>query len=165
MDYTANYQLPVWAETDRILMDDFNDMTETIDQALAGKVGTMEHIQTVTATRNASVLEIDLTDFDWSGWNILFFQFRCNGDSYSNTLQMHLSGAGIGNLAELTRRGNMLGILFPGRNAAGQVCAVGFPGGQLGISTSTFSQVEKMQISITTSHMDGRETLALYGIR
>ena len=34
MDYTANYQLPVWAETDRILMDDFNDLTETIDEAL-----------------------------------------------------------------------------------------------------------------------------------
>ena len=32
MDYTANYQLPVWAETDRILMDDFNDMTEKIEE-------------------------------------------------------------------------------------------------------------------------------------
>ena len=34
MDYTTNYQLPVWAETDRILMDDFNDLTEKIEEAL-----------------------------------------------------------------------------------------------------------------------------------
>ena len=34
MNYTTNYQLPVWAETDRILMDDFNDMTEKIGDAL-----------------------------------------------------------------------------------------------------------------------------------
>ena len=35
MDYTSKYQLPVWAETDRILRTDFNDMTEVIDQALS----------------------------------------------------------------------------------------------------------------------------------
>ena len=27
MNYTTNYHLPQWVETDRILMDDFNDMT------------------------------------------------------------------------------------------------------------------------------------------
>ena len=34
MNYTQNYQLPQWVETDRILMDDFNDMTSAIDAAL-----------------------------------------------------------------------------------------------------------------------------------
>ena len=34
MNYTANYQLPQWVETDRILMDDFNDSYEKIDAAL-----------------------------------------------------------------------------------------------------------------------------------
>ena len=34
MNYTANYQLPQWVDTDRILMDDFNDMTEAIDATL-----------------------------------------------------------------------------------------------------------------------------------
>ena len=37
MNYTTNYQLPVWAETDRILMEDFNDMTEALESALDGK--------------------------------------------------------------------------------------------------------------------------------
>ena len=35
MDYTTNYQLPVWAETDRILRTDFNDAYEKIDSALS----------------------------------------------------------------------------------------------------------------------------------
>ena len=35
MDYTANYQLPQWVETDRILRTDFNSMTSAIDAALA----------------------------------------------------------------------------------------------------------------------------------
>ena len=36
MNYTANYQLPQWVETDRILMEDFNDMASTLDAALGG---------------------------------------------------------------------------------------------------------------------------------
>ena len=36
MEYTTNYQLPTWAESDRVLMDDFNDMTEKLETALTG---------------------------------------------------------------------------------------------------------------------------------
>ena len=36
MNYTANYHLPQWVETDRILMEDFNDMASTLDAALDG---------------------------------------------------------------------------------------------------------------------------------
>ena len=34
MDYTANYQLPQWVDSDRILRTDFNSMTSAIDAAL-----------------------------------------------------------------------------------------------------------------------------------
>ena len=36
MEYTSNYQLPVWAETDRILRTDFNDAYQKLDSALDG---------------------------------------------------------------------------------------------------------------------------------
>ena len=36
MEYTSNYQLPVWAETDRILRTDFNDAFDTIETAMSG---------------------------------------------------------------------------------------------------------------------------------
>ena len=34
MYYTQHYQLPQWEKSDRILMDDFNDMTKRIDTGL-----------------------------------------------------------------------------------------------------------------------------------
>ena len=37
MNYTQHYQLPQWAETDRILMEDFNDSYGKLDAALGGK--------------------------------------------------------------------------------------------------------------------------------
>ena len=36
MEYTQNYHLPQWVETDRILMDDFNEAYSAIDAALDG---------------------------------------------------------------------------------------------------------------------------------
>ena len=45
MEYTSNYQLPVWAETDRILRTDFNDAYQKLDAALAALTaadGTLE---------------------------------------------------------------------------------------------------------------------------
>ena len=34
MNYTTNYHLPQWAETDRIQMEDFNQMCSDIDQGI-----------------------------------------------------------------------------------------------------------------------------------
>lgn len=34
MEYTINYHLPQWAESDRIMMGDFNQMCSSIDQGL-----------------------------------------------------------------------------------------------------------------------------------
>ena len=36
MNYTTNYHLPQWVESDRILMEDFNDAMAGIDQGLQG---------------------------------------------------------------------------------------------------------------------------------
>ena len=35
MHYTQHIQLPQWVESDRIMMDDFNDMTAKIDEGIA----------------------------------------------------------------------------------------------------------------------------------
>ena len=34
MNYTENYQLPQWVESDRVLMEDFNDAMTKIDQGM-----------------------------------------------------------------------------------------------------------------------------------
>ena len=166
MNYTQNYQLPQWVETDRILMEDFNDMTQKLETALSDKLGKIEVIQTVDAVSNTNLMAIDLTDFDWSAWSILLFQACRSGDSYENTVKMGFNGvSGASLLASLTKRGNMLAILFPGRDPNRQVCAVGFPGGEFGFSTSPVSQLEQFSVSIWPSYFKAGDQLVLFGIR
>ena len=166
MNYTQNYQLPQWVETDRILMEDFNDMTQKLETALSDKLGKIEVIQTVDAVSNTNLMAIDLTDFDWSAWSILLVQASLSGDSYEKTVKMGFNGvSGASLLASLTKRGNMLAILFPGRDPNRQVCAVGFPGGEFGFSTSPVSQLEQFSVSIWPSYFKAGDQLVLFGIR
>ena len=62
MTKTTNYQLPKWEKTDRIQMKDFNDMTASIDTALAGAakiaVGTYEGTGTC-GSANPNTLTFD----------------------------------------------------------------------------------------------------------
>ena len=166
MNYTQNYQLPQWVETDRILMEDFNDMTQKLETALSDKLGKIEVIQTVDAVSNTNLMAIDLTDFDWSAWSILLVQASLSGDSYEKTVKMGFNGvSGASLLASLTKRGNMLAILYPGRDPNRQVCAVGFPGGEFGFSTSPVSQLEQFSVSIWPSYFKAGDQLVLFGIR
>ena len=52
MNYTTNYHLPQWVETDRIQMEDFNQMCAAIDQGIKGAQDTAE-----TAQANASAAQ------------------------------------------------------------------------------------------------------------
>ena len=56
MEYTTNYQLPTWVETDRIQMADFNDMTGKLDTALAEQSETLaEHTAAIAGFGNCSI--------------------------------------------------------------------------------------------------------------
>ena len=41
-EYTANYELPIWAADDAFLREEFNEANQKIDGALAGKAGKTE---------------------------------------------------------------------------------------------------------------------------
>ena len=49
MNYTENYQLPQWVETDRVLMEDFNAANSTIDRILG------EHTEVLASCGNCKV--------------------------------------------------------------------------------------------------------------
>ena len=165
-NHTANYNLCQWEATDQVQRTDFNQDNAKIDAALSDKLGKIEVIQTVDAVSNTNLMAIDLTDFDWSAWSILLFQASLSGDSYENTVKMGFNGvSGASLLASLTKRGNMLAILFPGRDPNRQVCAVGFPGGEFGFSTSPVSQLEQFSVSIWPSYFKAGDQLVLFGIR
>lgn len=81
MEYTTNYHLPQWVETDRILMEDFNQAMANIDKN-AGEIKLAE--RTVTEAVNE-------VDFDFSGIDLSRFSeihFRLNGE-VRNTAGVH----------------------------------------------------------------------------
>ena len=55
MTKTTNYQLPKWEKTDRIQMSDFNDMTATLDAALAAKSRVITGTYTGTGQDNREI--------------------------------------------------------------------------------------------------------------
>ena len=56
MTKTTNYQLPKWEKTDRIQMSDFNDMTATLDAALAAKSRVITGTYTGTGKDNREIV-------------------------------------------------------------------------------------------------------------
>ena len=62
MNYTTNYHLPQWVESDRIMMEDFNQMCADIDQGIKTAQDTAEALPYVTGsyTGNGSTQTINL---------------------------------------------------------------------------------------------------------
>ena len=60
MTKTTNYQLPKWEKTDRIQMKDFNDMTATLDAALAAKSRVACGVYTGDGTASRTI-DLDFT--------------------------------------------------------------------------------------------------------
>ena len=54
MNYTTNYHLPQWVESDRIMMEDFNDAMSGIDQGLAGVQSAAAAAQSAAGTAQAA---------------------------------------------------------------------------------------------------------------
>ena len=50
MNYTTNYRLPQWAETDRIQMEDFNQAMADIDEGLTAGNTSDEQIRAILAS-------------------------------------------------------------------------------------------------------------------
>ncbi len=65
MEYTKNYQLPTWAEEDRIQRTDFNDMTAKIETALGGHDEAMAELG-VALTRKGNC-QIYTTTYEGAG--------------------------------------------------------------------------------------------------
>ena len=126
MTKTTNYQLPKWEKTDRIQMSDFNDMTATLDAALAGMpklalgtyTGTGEKGQSAPTSLTLSFPPKFLAAFPING----LYRLLCargmegsntspNGHSYGNvavawdgsTVSWHTTDSGAGADYQLNR--------------------------------------------------------------
>ena len=54
MNYTTNYHLPQWVESDRILMEDFNQAMETLDGGIAAAKATADTAKTTAETAQSA---------------------------------------------------------------------------------------------------------------
>lgn len=77
MNYTENYQLPQWVESDRVLMEDFNEANSTIDQALGEHAAILAgcgncQIETFTYTGTGTFGVANPTRIQFSGKPVMF---------------------------------------------------------------------------------------------
>ena len=57
MEYTVNYQLPTWVKEDRIRMEDFNDMTDKLDAAIAAVNQRIDQVNPVVKLKELLLTE------------------------------------------------------------------------------------------------------------
>ena len=74
MNYTENYQLPQWVETDRIMMADFNEAMAKVDQG----IGELDAKSAYVPLKDYTVEEeyvfsmsLDISDIDWNQWQVV----------------------------------------------------------------------------------------------
>ena len=82
MNYTTNYHLPQWVETDRIMMEDFNDAMSDIDQGIKTAQDTAD-----TAESKADAAQTTANSV---------------ADAYTPDNQPYVTGSYTGTGAELT---------------------------------------------------------------
>ena len=95
MNYTQHYQLPQWVETDRIMMDDFNDMTAKLDSGLAELSEQSPYIplKDQTIQENQFSLYMDLSDIDWNQWQAVCMDIW-SFNSQGGTALIRVNGGG-----------------------------------------------------------------------
>lgn len=82
MNYTENYQLPQWVESDRVLMEDFNDTNAKVDQALAENkefCTNFVKLRETVSSGNTTQLDINVADLNLSQYCCLLVDVQLNG--------------------------------------------------------------------------------------
>ena len=93
MNYTENYQLNQWEESDRVLMEDFNADNEKIDAALAEikAAGAMVKLLDLTLEEDTQKWDIDMSSIDLTQYQklLLYPHLKGNTDQW---VYMHING-------------------------------------------------------------------------
>ena len=82
LNYTENYQLPQWVESDRVLMEDFNDANAKVDRALAENkefCTNFVKLRETVSSGSSTQLNINVADLELSQYFCLFVDVQLNG--------------------------------------------------------------------------------------
>ena len=156
MNQTPNYALPSWEATDRILMEDFNDMTEKVDAAL-GTLGSIQMVDTMILSQAGNTFSFDVSNIDWRKCQMLLIAVDAPESSISHTLpwacnlnQNSASGHGTGSNRDFLRFGpnSFLIALLPFRQPQQNVfgIVIGAPSG-VGFSSCTYLELTSLDFA------------------
>ena len=106
MNYTQHYQLPQWVDSDRIMMDDFNDMTAKLDSGLAAAVTAAAEancyirLLQLTTTENLTRINLPLTGIEPENFHRmdLYVFPGQTGDGWADTVYLRANGLDSGYL-------------------------------------------------------------------
>ena len=110
MNYTQHYQLPQWVETDRIMMDDFNDLTAKLDSGLQQLVEGTPLAKLDKITASAARQALDVSGTDWDKYRALHIYFDLQFAASDVTGMVLLNNQG-GNSDYLLSSSNMQNCL------------------------------------------------------
>ena len=82
MNYTSNYQLPQWVESDRVLMADFNSLNSKLDTALLDleqRKSELKLLKQETLSRQQTDWTISLSGIDCGAWHFLVLDIALKG--------------------------------------------------------------------------------------
>ena len=150
LNYTENYQLPQWVESDRVLMDDFNDAMDKTDAALLEleiKKRECKLLKQETLFMQAERWDISLGGIDCTKWHFLLMEITLNGSgvyllqpngSSNANYQALSSSVTSGGLAEIRTAEYWNVILMPFQSTDRPVTSLAIgPGLQLGYCNSS----------------------------
>ena len=179
MQHTTSHELSQWAETDRILREDFNSDNAKIEAALSGKFGPFEIIKSMPLPSDI-IFSLDLSDVDWSQWTAVGFfldlletgnqeipRVYCQVETgISGGVQEYCSSENNGYLAMVTFMPFVLALL-PLRDPMRQVRCVYLGGlSGTGIAACTYQDLNGLRIgSFNNRYFQHDKTLTLWGIR
>ena len=142
LNYTENYQLPQWEETDRVLMDDFNAANGKMDEVLGQLHTTTENlsaragirkIKTLTVSSSCTEYPISLSDIQWDDWKAVHILVDPYTSTWSTPANFYMSNGdciGIGrgneesNFSQHTELQHL--IFYPMFDGRRPVCATYF---------------------------------------
>lgn len=143
-------------------MEDFNDMTEKVDAAIAGRLGPLKLIDQTALSSYSGFLQQDLSGIDWTEWDMVFLFFNPVPGIHDYSLQVRLEGNNLYDqlVSSLTAEtsilvGPKLFLLFPLRSTQGPIRYLSFPGGAV-------SQINGSYTALTalTANSNENQTLA-----
>ena len=70
MNYTENYQLPQWVETDRIMMEDFNEAMAKVESGITAATGKVV-LSDITVQEETSQIVLDFQQVDLEQFYLL----------------------------------------------------------------------------------------------